>query len=111
MADIAAADMASDRLHGKDKSAEEAWIAKYRSALKEIPVQPSRSTMLREGLNRAHSMIISHLSGILARSWDASHWKRDGNEKRSAQFSKSMPVSQSPATRNRNLAESSVKVA
>jgi|ERR1700733_6501010 hypothetical protein len=108
-ADMETADMATDRLHGKDKGAEEAWIAKYRSALKEIPVQPSRSTILRGALNRVHGMIVSHLSGILARSRDVSHW--NWNRKRSAQFSKPMPVSQSPATRSRNLAEPSVKVA
>lgn len=106
MADLAA-DTATDRLDVKD--AEEAWIAKYRNALKEIPVRPSRSTIVREALNRAHGLIVSRISGILARSLDANSGTSHG--KRSVQSSKPKPVSQPPATRNRNLVESNVKVA
>jgi|HubBroStandDraft_5_1064220.scaffolds.fasta_scaffold81505_1 hypothetical protein len=106
MADLAA-DMATARLDQKD--AEEAWIAKYRNALKEVPVRPSHSAIFREALNRAQGLIVSRISGILARSLDASFGTNHG--KRSVQSSKPIPVSQPPATRNRNLAESNVKVA
>ncbi len=86
--------------------AEEAWIAKYRSALKEIPVDQPRSTMFHEALNRAHSIIVSQLAGILAGSLDPSRWKR------SVRSAKPNPVSQSQTSiSNGNLAESNVKVA
>ena len=67
------------------KDAEEAWIAKYRSALKDIPVQQSRSTRFHEALNRAHNIIVSRVAGILAGSLEPSRWKR---LKRSVQSSK-----------------------
>jgi hypothetical protein len=98
--------MAMDRTPLKD--AEEAWIAKYRSALKDIPVQQSRSTRLHEALERAQSIIVSRVAGILAGALDPSRW----NEfRRSVQSSKPMPVSQLQATRNGSLAESNSKVA
>jgi hypothetical protein len=96
--------MAMDRIPAKD--AEEAWIAKYRSALKDIPVQQSRSTKFHEALNRAHSMIASHVAGMLAGSLGPSRWKA---LKSPVQSSKLIPASQ-PA-RNRNLPESNAKVA
>jgi hypothetical protein len=96
--------MATDRTYMKD--AEEAWIAKYRAALKEIPVEPSRSTKVRDALNRAHGITISHISGMLARSLDPSRWKK------SVQPSEPKPVAQTGAsTRNGNLTESNAKVA
>jgi len=95
--------MATNRTHLKD--AEEAWIAKYRAALKNIPVEQSRSTRVREALNRAHTITVSHIGRILARSLDPSLWKR------SVQSSKPMPVSPQASTRNRNLPESNAKVA
>ncbi len=96
--------MATDRAYMKD--AEDAWIAKYRAALKEIPVEPSRSTKFRDALNRAHSSTISRISGMLARSLDPSRWKKH------AQFSEPKPVSHAEASiRNRNLPESNAKVA
>jgi len=97
--------MAMDRTPVKE--AEEAWIAKYRSALKDIPVQQSRSTRFHEALNRAHSIMVSCLAGILAGSLDPVRWKR----KRSVQPSRPMPVSQPQTPRNRNLSESNAKVA
>ena len=66
--------MAMDRTPLND--AEEAWIAKYRSALKDIPVEQSRSTRFHEALNRAHGIIVSHVAGILAGSLDSGRWKR-----------------------------------
>src|SRR5580698_5779643 len=94
-------EMAIDRIHFND--AEEAWIAKYRSALKEIPVQQPRSTRLRDALNRVHGIAASHIGRILATSLDSSFWKK------SAQPSKPMPVSQAqPSVRNMNQAASSV---
>ncbi len=98
--------MSMDRTPLKD--AEEAWIAKYRSALKDIPVQQSRSTRFHEALNRAHSIIVSHVARILAGSLDPSRWKR---LKRPVQSSKPVPVSQPQTTLNGNLAESNAKVA
>jgi len=98
--------MAMDRTPLKD--AEEAWIAKYRSALKDIPVQQSRSSIFHEALNRAHSIIASCVVGILAGSSDPSRWKKF---RRPVQSAKPMPVSQPQTTRNRSLAESDAKVA
>jgi hypothetical protein len=98
--------MAMDRTPLKD--AEEAWIAKYRSALKDIPVQQSRSTRFHETLNRAHSIIVSHVAGILAGSLDSSRWK---GLKSPVQSSTPVPVSQPQTARNRNMAESNAKVA
>jgi hypothetical protein len=96
--------MAVDQIHLKD--AEEAWIEKYRAALKDIPVQQSRSTRVREALNRAHGIAVSHIGRILATSLDPALWKR------SVQSSKAMPVSRSQnSIRNRNQGESSAKVA
>jgi hypothetical protein len=94
--------MATDRTHFNH--AEEAWIEKYRAALKEIPVQPSRSTKVRDALNRAHSSTISHISRVLARSLDPSRWKK------SAPTFEPKPVSQAQGS-TRNLVESSPKVA
>jgi hypothetical protein len=94
--------MATDRTYMKD--AEEAWIKKYRTALKEIQVEPSRSTKVRDALNRAHSITISHISRMLARSLDPGRWNR------AAQSSEPKPVSQAQGS-NRNLAESNAKVA
>jgi hypothetical protein len=94
--------MATDRTYMKD--AEEAWIAKYRAALKEIPVEPSRSTKVREALNRVHSSTVSHISRMLARSLDPSRWKK------SAQSFEPKPVSQAQGS-NQNLPESNAKVA
>jgi hypothetical protein len=96
--------MAMDRTPLKD--AEEAWIAKYRSALKDIPVQQSRSTRFHEALHRAHSIIVSQLAGILTGSLDPSRWRE---VRKSVQSPKPVPVSQSQTTRN--LAESNAKVA
>lgn len=90
------------------KDAEEAWIAKYRSALKDIPVEQSRSTRFHEALNRAHGIIVSHVAGILAGSADAGRWKR---LKSPVQSATPNPVSHPQTTRSGNLAESSVKVA
>ena len=95
--------MAMDRTPLND--AEEAWIAKYRTALKDIPVEQSRSTRFHEALNRAHGIIASHVAGILAGSLDSGRWKR------LVQFSKPSPVSQPQTARNGNLAESNAKVA
>jgi hypothetical protein len=95
--------MAMDRTPLND--AEEAWIAKYRTALKDIPVEQSRSTRFHEALNRAHGIIVSHVAGILAGSLDSGRWKR------LVQFSKPLPVSQLQTARNGNLAESNAKVA
>ena len=94
--------MATDRTYMKD--AEEVWIAKYRAALNEIPVEPSRSTKVRDALNRAHSITVTHVSRLLARSLDPSRWKKY------AQSVESKPVSQAQ-TSNRNLPESNTKVA
>jgi len=99
--------MAMDRTPAKE--AEEAWIAKYRSALKDIPVLQSRSTRFHEALNRAHGVITSRLAGILAGSFDRTRWKTSFRS--SVQSPKPMPVSQTQTTRNRNLGESNAKVA
>jgi|SRR5580700_1039624 hypothetical protein len=88
--------------------AEEAWIAKYRSALKDIPVQQSRSTRFHEALHRAHSIIVSCIAAILAGWLHPGRWKEF---RRSVQSSKPMPVSQLQTTRNASLAESNSKVA
>lgn len=53
--------MATDRTPSRDT--DEAWIAKYRSALKDIPVQQSRSTRFHEALHRARSVIVSRAAG------------------------------------------------
>jgi hypothetical protein len=98
--------MAMDRTPLKD--AEEAWIAKYRSALKDIPVQQSRSTRFHEALHRAHSIIVSCIAAILAGWLHPGRWKEF---RRSVQSSKPMPVSQLQTTRNASLAESNSKVA
>lgn len=98
--------MATDRLHVED--AEAAWIAKYRNALKEIPVQPARSTMVREALNRVHGRIVAHISEIFARSLGANHW----NWRKPVQLSKAVPVSQPQLSNpHNNLAEANAKVA
>lgn len=94
--------MATDRTYIKD--AEEAWITKYRAALGEIPVETSRSTKVRDALNRAHTVTISHIGRLLVRSLDPVRWNR------SARLSEPKPVSQAPGP-PRNLAESSAKVA
>ncbi len=98
--------MAMDRTPLND--AEEAWIAKYRSALKDIPVQQSRSTRFHEALNRAHNIIVSRVAGILAGSLDPKRWKRS---RRPVQSSKPATVSQPQTTLGGNLAESNAKVA
>jgi hypothetical protein len=96
--------MAIDRIHLND--AEEAWIAKYRAALKEIPVQQPRSTRVRDALNRVHGIAASHIGRILATSLDASLWKR------SVQSSEPLPAPQPQSSvRNLSQAESSAKVA
>ncbi len=95
--------MAMDRTPLKD--AEEAWIAKYRSALKNIPVQQSRSMKFHEAMDRVHSIIMLCVARILAGWLDRSRWKR------SVQSAKPAPASQPQATRNRSLAESNAKVA
>lgn len=102
--------MSMDRTPLKD--AEEAWIAKYRSALKDIPVQQSRSTRFHEALNRAHSIIVSCVAGILAGSLDPSRRKTLKRRSKSpVQSPKRVPASQPQAARNGNLVESNAKVA
>jgi hypothetical protein len=91
--------MANDRTYMKD--AEEAWITKYRAALREIPVETSRSAKVRDALNRAYSVAISPIGRMLATSLDPGRWNK------SAQPSQPKPVSQA----TRILAESNVKVA
>lgn len=98
--------MAMDRTPLND--AEEAWIAKYRSALKDIPVEQSRSTKFHEALNKAHRVIVSHVAAIFAGSADAGRWKR---LKSPVQSAKPNPVPRPQTTRNGNMAESSAKVA
>ncbi len=94
------------------KDAEEAWIAKYRSALKDIPVQQSRSTRFNEALHRAHSIIVSRVAGILAGPLDPSHRKTSKRSLKSpVQSSKLATVSQPQTTLSGNLAESNAKVA
>jgi len=94
--------MATDRTGMKN--AEDAWIAKYRAALKKVPVELSRSSKVREALNRAHSITVSHIGRMLARSLGPSRWKK------SAQPVEAKSASQAQAS-NRNLAESNAKVA
>ena len=90
--------MTRDRTHLKD--ADEAWIAKYRAALEQDPVEQSRYMKVREALNLAHTLALSHISRILDR-WPRAHLQR------SAQSSEPPPVSQPQiSTRDRNLAES-----
>jgi hypothetical protein len=96
--------MATDQTYLKD--AEEAWIAKYRAALKEVPGEPSRSTKVRDALNRAQGITISNITRMLARSLDPSRWKK------SVQPSEPTPVTQAQTSiRTGSLAESNVKVA
>jgi hypothetical protein len=91
--------MGTDRTYMRD--AEEAWITKYRAALREIPVETSRLRKVRDALNRAYSVTISQIGRMLARSLDP------GSSNRSARPSQPKPVSQA----TRNLAESNAKVA
>jgi hypothetical protein len=58
-------EMTTDRIHLKD--ADEAWIAKYRAAVKEDPVKRSRSSKIRQALNQAHTLVFSRLNRILDR--------------------------------------------
>jgi hypothetical protein len=96
--------MATDQTYLKD--AEEAWIAKYRAALREVPVENSRSTRVRDALNRAHGITISNIARMLARSLAPSEWKK------SVQPSERTPVTQAQTSiRTGNLAESNAKVA
>jgi hypothetical protein len=93
--------MTRDRTHLKD--GDEAWIAKYRAPLKDAPVEQSRSTRVREALNTAYTLALSHISRILDR-WPRAHLQR------STQSSQPTPVWQrQSATRDMNLAGSDVK--
>jgi hypothetical protein len=96
--------METDRIYSKD--AEEAWIAKYRATLRDIPVQQSPSMKAREALNRAYKIALSYIGRIWAVSLDPSR------RQRSAQSSESKPVLQPQrSTRSTTLAESNAKVA
>jgi len=55
-------EMTTDRIHLKD--ADEAWIAKYRAAVKEVPVKRSRSSKIRQALNQAHTLVFSCVNRI-----------------------------------------------
>ncbi|SRR5208283_102802 len=57
--------MTTDRILPKD--ADEAWIAKYRAAVKEVRVEPSRSSKIREALHRAGTLALSGIGRILHR--------------------------------------------
>jgi hypothetical protein len=94
--------MATDRTHFNQT--EEEWIAKYRAALKEIPVQPSRSTKVRDALNRAHSTTISRISRMFARPLDPSRWEKTAQPSEPTRGSRAQGST-------RDLAESNVKVA
>jgi|ERR1700678_2623978 hypothetical protein len=61
--------MTQDQAHLKNKSrdADEAWIAKYRAALNENPVRPSRSMRIRAGLQSLQNATISKIGKVLAR--------------------------------------------
>lgn len=54
-----------DRTHLEN--ADEAWIAKYRAAVKGTPIQRSRFMRVRVGLTSAHNMVISRIGRILGR--------------------------------------------
>jgi hypothetical protein len=47
--------------------AEEAWVAKYRAALKAPPIHQSRLMKVRVALESAHNILVSHIEGILER--------------------------------------------
>lgn len=81
--------MTTDEIHLKD--ADEAWIEKYRAAVKEIPVEPSRSS-LREALSSSCILALSSISRIFGR-------RPRANSQRSGQPS-DIPSAQthSPAT-------------
>src|SRR5271169_5928137 len=55
-------------------NAEESWIAKYRATLTVPPIQQSRLMKIRVALNGAHSILISHIEGILQR-WTQARWQ------------------------------------
>jgi hypothetical protein len=49
------------------RNADEAWILKYRNAIKDIPIQPPGHTKIRVALNRAHGFVSASLRRILDR--------------------------------------------
>ncbi len=57
--------MTTDQILPKD--ADEAWITKYRAAVKEVPVEHSRSSKIREALTRVRTLALSGISRILHR--------------------------------------------
>jgi hypothetical protein len=54
-----------NRAHSEN--ADEVWIAKYRAALKDTPVQQSRFMRVHAVLNNARNIVSSHIGGILHR--------------------------------------------
>jgi hypothetical protein len=48
-------------------SEDETWIAKYRAAVKDLPVQPSGLIKIREALSGARNVVFSHLNTFLDR--------------------------------------------
>ena len=89
--------MTKDRAHLND--ADEAWIAKYRAALNDNPIQPSRSMRVRAVLQSAQNVAISKISRILAR-WNGAR----RHHQRPVASSEAEPPSQPPSSiRNRDL--------
>jgi hypothetical protein len=90
-----------DRTHWEN--AEESWIAKYRAALKDAPVEQSRFMRVCVALTSARDTVISQVGRILTRWTQA---KRKGP----ASSSNPAPISEPRnSTREMNRAESSGK--
>ena len=89
--------MTKDRAQLKD--ADEAWIAKYRAALNDNPIQPSRSARVRALLQSAQNLAISKISQILA-GWNGARRQ----QRRPVASSEAAPPSEPPSlVGNRDL--------
>jgi hypothetical protein len=54
---------------------DEAWIAKYRAALKAPPIQQPGLMRVRVALNNAHNIFISHIDKIFDH-WTQARWQK-----------------------------------
>lgn len=81
--------MTRDGIHLDD--ADEAWIAKYRAAVKQVPVELSPSTRIGKALKKARTLVFLRISSFLER------WSRTHSQKSPQSPAISVAQTQSPS--------------
>jgi len=101
-------EMVTDRT--RLKNAEELWIAKYRAALRDAPVQQSLFVRVRVVLHSAQNILVSQIRRIV-NNWIQSHpHSQEQQKQRSARSSQSPPVPETAtSSRKMNQPESTGK--